>query len=246
MKLYCVGVGPGNPELLTKQACDIIDRVDVVFSGKYAKGGYRMAETTISNDLKNKKIIEYEFGGFRKRKVSQESYWKDTADYFYDVLQENGGEGMIITPGDPGIFSAFHIMKDSLEKLGVETEIINGITAPCAIAKALDEPLLMRDDTLIVTSGIYVDDMNLKKYKMLLEFGSTVIFMKGQQGLKKLARRDVDVANIQAAYVRNAGMKNEYVYKGTLKEIFDLYKLNVMEYWRLGSVVVRKSWQRLL
>lgn len=243
MKLYCIGVGPGNPDLITKQACDIINRVNVVFSGGYAKGGYRMAETTISWMIKDKKIIVYEFGGFRKRKISQKLYWKNTADFIFEQLKENGGEGMIITPGDPGLFSAFMMMKDDLERLGIETEIINGITAPCSIAKAIDEPLLMHDETLIITSAIYTDEDNLKKYKMLFEIGSTVIFMKGQHGLKKLTTQDPDIANIQAAYVRNAGMKNEYVYRGTLEKIFSLYRLNEMDNWRLGSIVVKKSWQ---
>jgi len=233
MKLYCIGVGPGNPEMLTKEAFEILNKADIIFSGVSAQSGYKIAENTIFDLIRDKKIIYFEYA--RLRRVGIEEYWKVTTDMIIKEMQ-NSETSVMITVGDPTVFSSFMIVRDMLESKGIETEIINGVSSITAVGKALNIPILMKDETLIVTTGAHPHRTG--QYKKLLATGSTVMFLKGQRGLKKLVYDDTEIANLQAAFVRNASMSNEEVHRGTLKDIFDHFD------WKRATIVVKKEWQK--
>lgn len=233
MKLYCIGVGPGNPELLTCEALKILNRADIIFSGQSAQSGYKIAENSIFHLIRDKKIISFEYA--RRQDNDTKKHWEETADMILNETH-NLKTAAIITTGDPTIFSSFMIIKNMLESKGVETEIINGVTSITATAKALGTSLLMKDEALIVISGTHPH--RTKQYKTLLSMGNTVIFLKGLRGLRKLTFEDPEVANLQAAFIKNASMANEEVYRGTLKEIFDNF------YVGRATIMVKKSWQQ--
>lgn len=130
-RVFLVGAGPGDPELLTIKAVNILDRADVV-----------IYDSLVSPDiLRTIKKAEKIPAGKRKQKhsVSQEE--------INTLILENVKKGGIVARlkgGDPLIFGRAGEEMDFLDKHGIKYEIIPGISAAQAAASSLKIPLTER------------------------------------------------------------------------------------------------------
>jgi precorrin-2/cobalt-factor-2 C20-methyltransferase len=234
--LYCIGTGPGNPGLLTREAETILKEVNIVFlrDSEIESEGDKIAENVVKELLKEKEIHRFKYDSpIKLGRKGAAKYWKETTEQFYEKM--GGKDAALITMGDPTIFSSLQMVKPLMESKGVEVILINGVSSIQAIAKVLDIPLLTGNGILIVTSGWY--PRTPEQYKTILELGDNVIFLMGQEGLKKSVKADEQVACLQAALVRNATTNTE-IYRGPLRELFERY-----DCFR-ATVVVRKKWQK--
>ena len=211
-KLYGVGVGPGDPELLTIKAVRIIKEADVLaVPGEQKEGSvaYRIAKQAI-NEIDKKEIISIPMPMTKDEKRLEESH-KKGAEEIINYL-EMGKTVAFLTLGDPTIYSTYIYLHKRIKESGYETEIISGIPSFCAVAAKLNQGLVEKNEQLHVIPSSYdiEDTITLSGTKVLMKSGkkmSTVI--------EYLKTKD-----FQVSMVENCGMEDEKIYR-SLDEIKD-------------------------
>lgn len=149
-KLYGVGVGPGDPELLTVKAHRILSEADVVFCPEKEKGAGSFAYDIVKDILERRTacivnlVYPMHDHGERLRGM-----WEENARCMAGYL-DGERTGAFITLGDPAVFSTFMYTLPYLEQAGVEVEAVPGITSFCAVADSVKMPLASRDEELLV------------------------------------------------------------------------------------------------
>ena len=198
-KLFAIGVGPGDPELLTLKAVNIIKNADVIACpAKDGKPGiaYTVAAKAVPEIL-TKQTIALDFPMTKKDvAVAHEQALKQLIQ-----LLDNGNDIAFLTLGDPGIYSTVSYILDPVRKDGFEVEIVSGVTSFSAAAAKLLIPLSLGDESVMITS---------KEYK---EEAETLVIMKAGSVLKELKDK-IRRTKKDMYLIENCGMENEKVYQG--------------------------------
>ncbi len=136
MKVYFIGAGPGDPELLTLKAKRVLGESDVVI---------------YSGSLINKEILKFT----KKQAVLHDSSTMDLEEILeiYKEAKESGSTVARIHSGDLSIYSALQEQLDWCEKEGIDAEIIPGVSSFQAAAATLKQELTLPgvSQTLILT-----------------------------------------------------------------------------------------------
>ena len=211
-KLYGVGVGPGDPELLTIKAVRIIKEADVLaVPGEQKEGSvaYRIAKQAI-NEIDKKEIISISMPMTKDEKRLEESH-KKGAEEIINYL-ENGKTVAFLTLGDPTIYSTYIYLHKRIKESGYETEIISGIPSFCAVAAKLNQGLVEKNEQLHVIPSSYdiEDTIALSGTKVLMKSGKKISTV-----IEYLKTKDC-----QVSMVENCGMEDEKIYR-SLDEIKD-------------------------
>ncbi len=197
--LYGVGVGPGDPELLTLKALRIMREVDVIAcpekSGK-AGVAYEIAQGAYP-EIVDKELLLLDF----PMKVDDlEAAHKLAAKQLVKQLQA-GKNVVFLTLGDPGVYSTFFYVAERVRQVGYEVEIINGIPSFGAVAAKLGLPLSLGDESITITSG---------EYK---EVDGTLVIMKAGMQLENIKQKLMN-SDKEVYLVENCGMPEEHIYRG--------------------------------
>ncbi|MBQ7242329.1 MAG: precorrin-2 C(20)-methyltransferase, partial [Firmicutes bacterium] len=115
---YCVGVGPGDPELMTQKAVRLIRENDVIaVPGKVAKesAAYRVALAMIP-ELENKELVPVYMPMINARKIIEPEHQK--AAKLLENYLDKGKNVVYITLGDPSVYCSFSYIQRILEKDG--------------------------------------------------------------------------------------------------------------------------------
>ncbi|GAB6143041.1 precorrin-2 C(20)-methyltransferase [Desulfocicer niacini] len=155
-KLYGIGVGPGDPELLTLKAVRIINEADAVFTAASAKRTYSLAMEIARPHLSDSVTIESLSFTMTEDKAATEAAWDSNAEKIAAVMRE-GKNAAFLTLGDPMTYSTFGYILKSLKKVMPEAEVITipGITSFHAAAARLNRTLVEGEESLLITSGAY-------------------------------------------------------------------------------------------
>jgi len=155
-KLFGIGIGPGDPELITLKAYNLIKSCDYVFLPE--SKGDSLAGRIAGEYLKDKTVIEL---SFPMGEDNQERYRK-AAETINDTLID-GQTSVFLTLGDPMTYSTYAYLMKELEKFKVSTETVPGITSYNAAAALLGEPITLRDESFYLADGGNLDEEVLKK-----------------------------------------------------------------------------------
>jgi precorrin-2/cobalt-factor-2 C20-methyltransferase len=223
-KLYVIGIGPGDPELMTLKAVRILKKVPCVFVPKGREEGSSLALSIMQTEvsLENKEIVEAYFPmrktvsspefGVQSPEVIQEldAKWNETAEAVLNRL-DRGIDAAFITIGDPGIYSTFFYIYDKLLecKPALAIEIVPGISSINAAAARAGLCLGLGNDRIAVLPANYLDSLE----ETLAKF-DTVVLMKVNKvfdAVRDMVNRMHLAAN--ATFVVRAGMDDERVYK---------------------------------
>lgn len=211
-KLYGVGVGPGDKELVTLKALRVLKEADII-AAPLMKNGERTAYSIIADYVKDKEIMDIVMPMNKNFDELNKNYEK-IADELGERLRE-GKNIAFVTLGDPTIYSTYMQINKIILKKGFETELISGVTSFCAAAARLNIPLCERDEPLIVLPASYKDVRGGLK-------------LRGNKALMKASRAILEVRDmlkeenlIDKSYmVERCGMENERVYRN-LDELND-------------------------
>ncbi len=171
--LYGVGVGPGDPELLTVKAIKIIQSVDIIFAPFSTKNEYSIALNIISPYIKKEtKVIKLQFP-MTKDKTALQRVWKENAEKIISYLND-GKNGAFITLGDPMTYSTFGYIAHILKKLHkqIEVKVVPGITSYHASAAVSQTVLAKANESFAVISGTIKKEV---LHKILNEIDNAVI-----------------------------------------------------------------------
>lgn len=154
-KFYGIGVGPGDPQLLTLRAVEVLRHVDIIAVPKS-----KMERESVAWDIAkvhcpaNVQILELEMPMTSNQEVLQKA-WQNAADQIMEVLN-TGKSVAFLTLGDPSFYSTYiyllNLLKKELRPEQIET--VPGIMAMAAAAAKVNQPLATGDEPLLVLPGV--------------------------------------------------------------------------------------------
>ncbi|MCU6763356.1 Cobalt-precorrin-2 C(20)-methyltransferase [uncultured Roseburia sp.] len=205
-KLTGIGVGPGDPKLLTIKALEAVRDSDVVaVPGEEPKDSvaYQIVEQ-IYPELAGKVLLPVSMP-MTKDPVKLEENHERGANAVRAFLDE-GKQVVFLTLGDPSVYSTYLYIHKKVQAAGYETEIISGITSFCAAAARLNIGLVEKAQQLHVIPASYQieEALKLPGTKVLMKAGKKI-----EQVKKVLQQQDAQVVMIE-----NCGMPGEKVYYG--------------------------------
>ena len=149
-KLYGIGLGPGDPELLTLKAVKTIQKCGVIAVPDTGNGA-RLAYTIAEGYLAGKKLLECRFAMVHDMAKRMESR-HNAAEKIMEHL-ECGDDVGFISLGDPVTYSTYMYVHRIITSHGFEAEIIPGITSYSAAAAAFGVALCDGNETLTLIAG---------------------------------------------------------------------------------------------
>lgn len=210
---YGVGVGPGDPELMTLKACRLIRENDVIaVPGKAAKDAvaYRIAAAAVP-EIEEKELVPIYMPMVRDRELIEKSH-REAADTIEKYLDE-GRNVVYITLGDSTVYCTFSYIQHLLEADGYETELVAGITSFCAAAARLGVSLTEWNEPLHVIPALHNTE------KGSLAWPGNYVLMKSASKMSEV-KEMLAATDLEVQAVENCSMENEKVYR-SLDEIPD-------------------------
>lgn len=213
-KLFVIGVGPGDPELISVKGARILREIGCICVPKGREEGKSLALSIIRKivDLKGKEIVE---AHFPMRKTARPGYqaelnakWKATVAAVLGRIRE-GTDVAFVTIGDPTIYSTFFYLHDQLVEScpGLNIEVVPGVSSINASAALGRIPLGLGNGTIAILPANYLDNL-----ETVLDRFDTVVLMKVHKVFEEV-KKILDTLGLtkKAIYVSRAGMKDELV-----------------------------------
>ncbi|MFL6309421.1 MAG: precorrin-2 C(20)-methyltransferase, partial [Nitrososphaera sp.] len=175
MKLFCIGCGPGDPDLLTVRAAELIRGADMIFAPTARQGKASIALSVVEKYInKFTKTVSLVFP-MVKDKESLRDYWKRNADEIASAVR-TGKKVVYLTVGDPALYSTWIYIQRELKNQhnDIEIEIVPGVTSMFAIAAKAGISLAEGDETVAIVPACY----DMEKVKRTASACDTVIFLK--------------------------------------------------------------------
>ena len=177
---YAVGVGPGDPAWMTRQACDVLGFCPVIAAPKNAAG--EMAALEVARgavDLSRKSILPLKFTAARAKSTRKAEYVR-AAGSIARVL-DAGLSVAMVNLGDVSIYATAYYVLDELRRQGYATQMIPGITSFCAVAATLGTSLTDMDLPLHIYPG------ETENLDTALELSGTKVLMKSGKAIGETA-----------------------------------------------------------
>ena len=137
---YAVGVGPGDPMWMTREACAVLEACSVIAAPRTASG--EMLALSIARGaaaLDGKTILPLEFAMSREASVRADGYER-AADSIAREL-DAGRDVAMVNLGDVSIYATAYYVLDVLRCRAYDTQMIPGVPSFCAVAAALGRSL---------------------------------------------------------------------------------------------------------
>lgn len=205
--IYAVGIGPGDPELLTLKAVRVIGSCPVLCVPKGREEGASLALSIVRQAvaLDGKEIMEVHFP---MRKGSQREALRPAAREIVGVLAQ-GRDVAFPTLGDPAIYSTFFHLLDAVHQVdeGVRAEIVPGVSSFTAAAARAGLSLALSGERLAVVPATYLRELR----RFFAEFDA-VVLMKVHRVLDEVrAALAAEGLLDRALYVARAGRADELI-----------------------------------
>ena len=203
-KFYGVGVGPGDPELMTVKAINTIKECSVIaFPGEAVKDA-------VAYNIANKMVPEIKILLPLKMPMSADrelisKAHSEAADKIEKYLIK-GEDVAFLVLGDVTIYSTYMYLKSIVDEHGFKSEIVSGIPSFCAAAAVSGISLCQWDENVVIIPSRH-------KIPDRFEEGKNYVLMKAGSRLSDICAR-VRESQREAVCVENCGMENERIYIG--------------------------------
>lgn len=174
-KLYCIGCGPGDPDLLTLKAINLIKNADIIYTPAAREGKPSVAlsivEKFINKGTEVHQLIFPMVKDFSKLKEN----WKNNALQITNSIRD-GKKTVYLTVGDPSLYSTWiYIYKELIEKhKDIEVEIVPGITSIFSFSAEIKTPIGEGEEIIGIVPACY----DLERLKIAAKCCDTLIFLK--------------------------------------------------------------------
>ncbi|XHH09256.1 MAG: precorrin-2 C(20)-methyltransferase [Candidatus Bathyarchaeia archaeon] len=218
-KFIGIGVGPGDPELITLKAAKALKTTDVICIPKSNVDKPSLAVTMIKPILAERAVqpemLELIFP-MTKDDITNQTLWDKNANIIAE--KADGDKSVVfITLGDPMFYSTFIYLYQSLQKghPNLQLEIIPGVSAFNACAASARLPLAEKEELITVIPS----DLDEKHVEQVAKLSENLVFIKCAYRLKELVpvlERAGFKENSTLALIRRCSMPNEEVTVGKL------------------------------
>jgi precorrin-2/cobalt-factor-2 C20-methyltransferase len=209
--LIGVGVGPGDPELMTLKAVRALESADVV--AHFAKAGNASnARATAARYLRpGTREVQLLYPVTTEHATSETAY-RTAIDRFFDesaaqIAQDlaAGKTVAVLSEGDPLFFGSYmHIHIRLMSRF--RTEVIPGVTAMSGCWSAAGLPIVQGDDVLTVLPGTLTPEALVQR----LQQNEPAVIMKLGRNLPKVRRALIESGRLEhAIYIERGTMSNE-------------------------------------
>jgi precorrin-4/cobalt-precorrin-4 C11-methyltransferase len=201
-KVWFVGAGPGDPELITVKGLSLLRDADVLI---YA------------GSLVNPELIAQSGAPIKL------DSWGMKREEIIAAIESAALSGKTVVrlhSGDPSLYGAIIEQIEELEKLDISVEIVPGVSSLFAAAAALKSQLTLRgvSESLIITrpSGKTLD---LDQIKELSTLGVTMVVFLGTEKLGEITKKLSCPMDTPAAVVYHASWPDQKIVRGTVSDI---------------------------
>lgn len=206
-KIYFIGAGPGDPELLTLKAKKIIAKADIII---YA------------GSLVNKEVLK-----FTKRGAKIYNSAKMNLEQITKIFRRAQSTNEIIArlhTGDPSIYGAVQEQMDFCQKQGIDYEVIPGVSSFCAAAATLKQELTLPDiaQTVILTrAGGKTKVPKKEDLARLAKIQATLVIFLSVDKINEVVNKLLSGynKNTPATVIYRASWSDEKIVTGTLSDI---------------------------
>lgn len=212
-KLFGLGVGPGDPELITLKALRLLKSAPVV--AYHAAKGKKGNALTIVEDylLPEQVLVPLIYPVTTEKLPAYMDYEQIVSDFYGEITTtiagylDQGQDVAVIAEGDPFFYGSFMYIHDRLAE-SYETTVVPGVCSVLGASAVLGAPLVYRNQTLSILSGVMEAD-ELKR--RLADTGAAAI-MKLGKNLDKVRDVLTDLSLMdRALYVERATMANQRI-----------------------------------
>ncbi|NIM25441.1 MAG: precorrin-2 C(20)-methyltransferase [Nitrososphaeria archaeon] len=222
-ELIGIGVGPGDPELLTVKAVNAIHNADVILCPASKEDRPSIALSVVSSLIdksKNQEIIKLIFPMTKDQKVLEET-WKKNAKIMAEVVL-SGKNAVYLTVGDPYLYSTWIYMHKEIEKNfpSVKINVIPGIVSMFTFASKVGVSIAEGAEKVSIIPSCY----DLTTVKEIAKNSETLVFLKDGRYFDQVVNLLKEAGfpdNSIFAIGQDLGTKDEIIRKLTLGEVND-------------------------
>jgi uroporphyrin-III C-methyltransferase len=211
-KVYLVGAGPGDPELLTLKAARVLRQADAV-----------LHDDLVAEDILRLVPKRAQIRNVGKR-CGQKNISQDEINFLMITLAASGLQVVRLKGGDPMIFGRAGEEMAALRKAKVEFEVVPGITAALGAASAAQVSLTHREQShaVVFLTGHSASGDDPINWRALASLGATLaIYMPGQRysDIAEKLRFAGMADDTPCAVASRATTSEEQLYVTNLKEL---------------------------
>ncbi|MCH4541348.1 precorrin-2 C(20)-methyltransferase [Ochrobactrum sp. POC9] len=212
-RLFGLGVGPGDPELITLKALRLLKNAPVV-AYHAAKGKKGNALTIVEEYLSPEQVLVPLIYPVTTEKLPAHMDYEQIVSDFYGEITSTiashldcGQDVAVIAEGDPFFYGSFMYIHDRLADQ-YETEVVPGVCSVLGASAVLGAPLVYRNQTLSVLSGV----MSAEELTRRLADTGAAAIMKLGKNLDKVRAVLGDLGLMdRALYVERATMASQRI-----------------------------------
>lgn len=208
--LYGIGVGPGDPELMTIKALRMIQKSDVLILPSAPKEtcyAYQIACMACPQAAQKEVVcMPFPMTKNQEKLLTAHQVIYDTID----KLLKQGKNVGFLTIGDPCIYATYGYLHKREQEQGNQPVVLNGVPSFCAAAAALGIMLAEGNEQIHIIPASYELEESLR-------WKGTRIYMKSGHKLgelKRLLEKHLKKEQYEVYGVENCGMVNEKLMKG--------------------------------
>ena len=229
---YGVGVGPGDPELLTIRAQRLLETVAAVCYTQLDNGAPSFALNVVQGLLAQTAELLPIVIPSDDSPVSHDT-WHEAAGRISSKLRE-GQDVAFITEGDPMLYSEFPHLIDHVRAEGIDglnVEVVPGVPSVMAAAASSGVPLVTQGQRLAILPTVYgIDDLR----EAITNYDTIVLMEIDRNLMNALANLESLGLAGRAIYVRQASTASERV-------IDDISKLTDEDYDYFSLLIIKRQ-----
>jgi len=229
--LYGIGVGPGDPELITLKGLKVLQRVPHIFASCSTKNTYSLALSIVRCHLNGAGIEHLPFPMSKDAWVLAEA-WERNARRVLEVLA-SGSDAAFVTLGDPLTYSTFGYLLKTLKRLNPEVGIVTipGITSYSAAAALTHIPLTEGEESFYLVSGA----LGAAQLKEVIDKSDNIVILKTYRYFDEIFQvlEDMDLLD-RTTCISRCGLEGETI-------VENLRDLKGRELPYLSMVIIKKK-----
>jgi uroporphyrin-III C-methyltransferase len=229
-KVYLVGAGPGDPELLTLKAARVLKNADAV-----------LHDDLVASEILRLAPAHAQIHNVGKR-CGKKNINHEEINFLMATLAASGLQVVRLKGGDPMIFGRIGEEIAALRKANIEFEIVPGITAALGAASTVQVPLTHRQSShaLVFLAGHTASGDDPTNWRALVSLGATVVIYMPGHHYSEIARkfRSAGLSDeTSCAIISRATTSEEQIFSTNLGNLADAPRLPAPALLVIGEVL---------